>query len=267
MLNLSKNTFFIRGLGGLDGIWVHNKNCFDNIPPNTPEPRLIADKKVYTFTHPLTGRKTQVIENPDPVAREAGQRYVEVIAKPNLNTVTIKQENRPTTTYDFENNSIEVERGSTRRWNSNLNNPLPSQRYELDNGHVFNTDEYGRVNQVEANLNLNSNARNEGQQRTAGGTDRQTDDHGGHLIASMFDGAGEGINLVPMNAKFNGSSGKWYQLEQRWKTALENDGTVQVTINPIYEGSSKRPSEFEVIQRINNGLEEVINLKNTPTGD
>lgn len=31
----------------------------------------------------------------------------------------------------------------------------------------------------------------------------------------MFKGPGEGINIVPMDAKFNGSSGEWYNLEQQ----------------------------------------------------
>lgn len=33
----------------------------------------------------------------------------------------------------------------------------------------------------------------------------------------MFKGPGEGINIVPMDKTFNGSSGAWYQLESDWK--------------------------------------------------
>ncbi len=28
------HTFFVRGIGGLDGIWVHNKDCWDVLPDN-----------------------------------------------------------------------------------------------------------------------------------------------------------------------------------------------------------------------------------------
>lgn len=67
----------------------------------------------------------------------------------------------------------------------------------------------------------------------------------------MFDGLGEGINIVPMDAKFNGSGGEWYEMEKEWKKTLENNGTVPVKIEPIYTGNSKRPDFFMVHQTIN----------------
>lgn len=82
----------------------------------------------------------------------------------------------------------------------------------------------------------------------------------------MFNGLGEGINIVPMDAKFNGSGGEWYKMETRWKEALENNGTVQVKIEPIYSGDSKRPDKFIIIETIN-GEELIKHLKNTPTGE
>ncbi|EPL7998030.1 DNA/RNA non-specific endonuclease, partial [Acinetobacter baumannii] len=58
-------------------------------------------------------------------------------------------------------------------------------------------------------------------------------DNDGHLITSMFNGPGEGINIVPMDKTFNGSSGAWYQLESDWKKALENNQSVKVNIQPV----------------------------------
>lgn len=85
----------------------------------------------------------------------------------------------------------------------------------------------------------------------------------------MFDGLGEGINIVPMDAKLNGVKGEWYKMEMRWKEALDpknGGGTVQVKIEPIYSGNSKRPDEFIIIETIN-GEELIKRLKNTPTGE
>jgi len=80
----------------------------------------------------------------------------------------------------------------------------------------------------------------------------------------MFDGLGEGINIVPMDAKFNGVKGEWYKMETRWKNALENNGTVQVKIELVYSGDSKRPSRFKITETIN-GSEQEFELENNPT--
>lgn len=81
----------------------------------------------------------------------------------------------------------------------------------------------------------------------------------------MFDGLGEGINIVPMDAKFNGCGGEWYKMEARWKNTLENNGTVQVKIEPIYSGDSKRPTSFKIQEVVNGNFDEFI-LQNTETG-
>lgn len=82
----------------------------------------------------------------------------------------------------------------------------------------------------------------------------------------MFKGPGEGINIVPMDKKFNGSSGEWYNWEQQWKKALESNKTVKVNITPIYSGTSKRPTSFVVEQQINGVNFQPRTLQNTATG-
>ena len=129
---------------------------------------------------------------------------------------------------------------------------------------IYHTDSKSRVSLVEADLRKYQNDRNTNQQCKSGGCERLPTDHGGHLIASMFDGLGEGINIVPMDAKFNGVKGEWYKMETRWKNALENNGTVQVKIELVYSGDSKRPSRFKITETIN-GSEQEFELENNPT--
>uniref|UniRef100_UPI003734D5B9 DNA/RNA non-specific endonuclease n=1 Tax=Vibrio atypicus TaxID=558271 RepID=UPI003734D5B9 len=95
--------------------------------------------------------------------------------------------------------------------------------------------------------------------------DGLTEDDGGHLIASIFDGAGEQINYAPMNANLN--RGAWKAMENRWAKALNGDPpkTVKIDIQPIYEGNSKRPEAFEVIYEID-GKEEFLEFANKTGG-
>ncbi|MFM7334853.1 MAG: DNA/RNA non-specific endonuclease [Tabrizicola sp.] len=102
-------------------------------------------------------------------------------------------------------------------------------------------------------------------QRIAGGECRQPDDCGGHLIAAVFGGAGEAVNLVPMDKALNGAGGQWYRLEQEWLDALETGKDVKVNIQPVYAGGNARPDLFQVSYSIN-GVERTRTIYNTPTG-
>ena len=161
---------------------------------------------------------------------------------------------------------VELQRGRTNQWNKLASNPDANSVYRFDNGFQYATDAQKRVKEVTADLKIDPWDRNTYQQRTSGGACRKDGDCGGHLIASMFGGPGEGINLVPMDAKLNGTSGKWYQLEQQWKKTLEAGGRVQVKIEPIYSGTSKRPDSF-IIQQTLNGKKSIQRIKNTETGN
>ncbi len=67
--------------------------------------------------------------------------------------------------------------------------------------------------------------------------------------------------------KLKGSGGKWYKLEQEWKSALEKRKSVQVKIKPRYTGTSKRPDSFDIEYSINGSDKVMRQLKNTPTGE
>ncbi|WP_198517303.1 DNA/RNA non-specific endonuclease [Vibrio sp. HA2012] len=161
----------------------------------------------------------------------------------------------------------DLQRGTKGDWNKLANNPEPNTNYQFENGYSYKTDSNGRVDSVEADLQLYPWDRNTYQQKVSGRECRNPDDCGGHLIASMFGGPGEGINLVPMNGKLNGSGGEWYKFETQWRNILGKGGSVKVKIEPKYSGNSKRPDSFKVSYSTNGGRKITRILKNTPTGE
>ena len=140
--------------------------------------------------------------------------------------------------------------GKKGSWNKALNGNLkPNHKYKVGDK-LYETDEFGRVNRVSGELHLSMRDRNTYQQaksaKEAGIKDGLADDDGGHLIASIFDGAGEQINYAPMNSNLN--RGAWRSMENKWADALKADPpkSVRVNIQPVYEGESKRLAAFKV---------------------
>ena len=101
--------------------------------------------------------------------------------------------------------------------------------------------------------------RNKGDQLKAGYDDRLPGDHGGHLIAQIFGGSGELDNLVAMDAIVNNSNYKI--VENKWKKALQEGKEVQVTIDLVYDGTNKRPKEFN-INYIIDQIDENLTISN-----
>lgn len=153
--------------------------------------------------------------------------------------------------------------GSKGNWSKELNNPQPNKTYKLDGNKTFKTDSLGRTESVESSLSWSKNDRNTYQQCKAGkcGVDG---DEGGHLIASIFNGPGEKLNLVPMNGNLN--KGAWKQMENTWANALKDGKQINVKVEPSYSGNNKRPDSFTVTYQINNErpIREIFN--NTPGG-
>jgi len=138
--------------------------------------------------------------------------------------------------------------GKKGSWNKALNGDLkPNHKYKVGDK-LYETDELGRVNRVSGELYLSMRDRNTYQQaksaKEAGIKDGLADDDGGHLIASIFDGAGEQINYAPMNSNLN--RGAWRSMENEWATALKAKPPkeVRVDIRSVYKGDSKRPDSF-----------------------
>ena len=126
--------------------------------------------------------------------------------------------------YKLKIVTIETESGSKGSWNELLNNPEPNTRYIVDGNKIYDTDHLGRVVRVEADLKLDTLDRNTYQQLKAGkqGIDG---DEGGHLIASILNGSGEKINLLPMNSNLNRSL--WKKLENGWAKSLQEGKNSQ----------------------------------------
>ncbi|WP_204923296.1 DNA/RNA non-specific endonuclease [Pseudomonas syringae] len=125
--------------------------------------------------------------------------------------------------------------------------------YKVDGNKVYQTDELGRVDKVESSLSLNRNDRNTHQQCVAGkcGIDG---DEGGHLIASIFNGPGVRLNLLLMNGNLN--KGVWKFMENKWASALKEGKSVDVKVEPVYNGQSVRPEKFAVTYKM--GSERLV---------
>ncbi|MFT8230456.1 hemagglutinin repeat-containing protein [Pseudomonas guariconensis] len=158
---------------------------------------------------------------------------------------------------------VEVSSGGKGSWTKELHKPEPNTIYKVDGNKTYQTDSLGRVVKVESNLSLTKNDRNTYQQCVAGkcGIDG---DEGGHLIASIFNGPGERLNLLPMNGNLN--KGAWKTLENQWASALKEGKSVGVQIEPVYTGGSVRPEKFTVTYQI--GSERPIRetFVNSPGG-
>ena len=82
-------------------------------------------------------------------------------------------------------------------------------------------------------------------QQSVVGKSGEAADQGGHLIASALGGAGDKINLVPMDKILN--NGSWKTMETSLGKALEQGKSVSVKIDVGYPASGgNRPSSFTV---------------------
>ncbi|MBC1400927.1 hypothetical protein HB904_13665 [Listeria booriae] len=145
----------------------------------------------------------------------------------------------------------------------------PDTRYITEDNYKYTTDGSGRVERVEVDeLVLKTADRNEGMQRIAGREDRLSDDDGGHLIASQFNGSGDIDNLVAQNSQINRSGGEWYSMEQEWADALKEvpPRKVSVKIEPSYPGSSLRPDSFRVTYQIEGERKVIREMLNRAGG-
>ena len=121
----------------------------------------------------------------------------------------------------------------------------PNAVYEK-NGYVYHTDDQRRPISVQGKLKLEPGDRSP-QQTEIGHQGRETD-HGGHLIATRFDGPPDGFNIVPQDASLNWSL--WKAMENEWARALRNGKPVEVDIGVTYGDNSMRPKRFVVKYKI-----------------
>lgn len=122
----------------------------------------------------------------------------------------------------------------------------PNTVYEVDTL-IFETNHNGLVERVTGTLQDLTRSRNAYAQKTAGWASRWHDDQGGHLIAAIYGGPGEGINLIAQNVTKNGSN--FNKIENAWGRAMK-DGTVTVDIE-IFYGNQFRPTHLNINSYVN----------------
>jgi DNA/RNA non-specific endonuclease len=155
-----------------------------------------------------------------------------------------------------------VNGGSKGAWNKALNKPLEKNADYLVNGYTFKTDNLGRIKSVEGELILSKADRAKYQQNKVGKSGNAGDE-GGHLIASIFNGPGEKLNLVPMNGNFN--KGAFRDMERMLADAVANGKNVHVKIDIVHSGNAARPDGFVVNYKVDNIPSQQI-FENKPGG-
>lgn len=129
-------------------------------------------------------------------------------------------------------------------------NLIAKNKYEI-NGYVYQTDSKGRIASASGQLHLKAERERlpirDSLRAIGHGNELKTDDRG-HLIGDVFDGGNDMGNIVAMDGKVNRSAYK--KLENKWRKELESGSAVEVKIKPIYEGDSARPSQFAIVDVI-----------------
>jgi len=116
---------------------------------------------------------------------------------------------------------------------------MPDNTYVL-NGNEYRTDDLGRIISCESTPERTpDNARDISAQVAAGSEHRQSNDHGGHIVARDLGGDGGAGNLVALDSRINLSDYK--RMENDIKDALDEGQAVSVKTNIEYSGSSERP--------------------------
>ncbi|MFB7158880.1 DNA/RNA non-specific endonuclease [Lysinibacillus sp. NPDC056232] len=215
-------------------------------------------KTVLNIAKEFAGRKgTGLLDN----IPNSTNRIITNSTRPNLS----KDPKKPEETNGSK--KVEVPYGEHITKDGNKKVLQPNVKYKTEEGYSYETNEFGHINSVEADLQLGKGKRNQYAQSNAGGTDRirgkyPERDDGGHLIGSQFKGPGGIDNLVPMNSQINEAGGVWHQMEQEWASALEKGETVNVKIKPQYTGDSARPDSFIVDYSIDGGRTQKVTIQN-----
>lgn len=135
-------------------------------------------------------------------------------------------------------------------------------RTERKNGYGFAIDLIERTQLAGGVLVLGaSEGRSKRNQAQAGRPDRLPGDDGGHFIAVRFNGPRDRFNHFAQAASFN--RGRYRAIEDGWARALRAGQRVVVSIDPEYEGASRRPYKIVVTWKIDGKIsqEELLNRK------
>ena len=152
---------------------------------------------------------------------------------------TFKELSEPTKEYD--------DNGKLYREGTDL---VPNNEYTI-NGYDYKTADQGRIVSAEGQLHMkNRQGRltiKDSIEDIGKGDQRPTDDRG-HLIGDQFDGSNGLENIVPQDSKIN--QGIFRAFENQLADEVKSGKNVRVSIEPVYEGDSRRPDALVVTYSI-----------------
>lgn len=132
----------------------------------------------------------------------------------------------------------------------------PNTEYEL-HGYKYKTDDKGRIISSEGTLHIKNHDGKlqikDSMDKIAKGDEKKGDQRG-HLIGDQFDGSNGLENMIPQDADVNMKDYK--NFENELAKEVKSDKEVTVKIEPVYEGSSRRPEAIVVTYSID-GKESV----------
>ena len=136
------------------------------------------------------------------------------------------------------------------------NDLIPNSQYEI-NGYKYTTDDMGRIISAEGTLKMkNRDGRlpiRDSIEDIGKGDQKEGDDRG-HLIGDQFDGTNGLENMIPQDADINRNDFK--NFENELANEVKAGKTVEVKVEPIYDGDSRRPDAIVVTYKID-GVESV----------
>ena len=139
--------------------------------------------------------------------------------------------------------------------------PKPNVVYEAGEHHyLYRTDEVGRIDRAYAeDLQLKLH---KGRLRHNSKTlDKEIGDHAGHIFGDLFGGSPELDNVLSQAKDVNLK--EYRRIERKWEDALKSKPPkkIEVDVKINYEGSSMRPTSFEVNYKID-GIRHKEIIKN-----
>lgn len=150
-------------------------------------------------------------------------------------------------TMEQKNPHQEVVDGKTYYYDDNgklyrvENDLAPDTNYEI-NGYKYTTDAQGRIVLVEGTLHMKDRDGRlpiKDSIEDIGKGDQKEGDDRGHLIGDQFDGTNRLENMIPQDANINRNDFK--NFENELAKEVKDGKKVDVMIEPIYEGDSRRP--------------------------
>lgn len=126
------------------------------------------------------------------------------------------------------------------------NELIPNSEYEI-NGYKYKTDELGRVTSAEGEAHLKTHEGRleikDSKETVSHGDAKETDDRG-HIIGDQLDGSNGMENIVAQDAGIN--QGAYKKLEDHLADAIKEGHKVDIKVEPIYgDKLSYRPTEIK----------------------